>query len=186
METDVKVLLHSEAQLLDYGESRTSGPWVKLRLPDHSLLDAFRGLDVGGTVKTTPNLHVTIALGDIATLVEDGAPPTKAEHADASALLWRSAFFRNPEVWGALGCLDDCESLRRSSNIKAAQTRAWNLLRETLGYESMADVPPSKVVEWATGAGVVRLLPHIYALMGVAGNHVSGNFLEIPGNDGSA
>lgn len=162
MGTDLKILLHSEAQLLDYGESRTSGPWIKVRLPDHELLDPFRGMDVGGSGKTTPNIHITIAEGDIATLAEQAPAKQPTPYGDASTLLWKSSFFRTPVVWAALGIKDQCETEAKAGNIKAAQTMAWNLLKSKLGYDSMADVPPVRVVEWSIDTGVDRHLPAAY------------------------
>lgn len=169
MGTDLKILLHSEAQLLDYGESRTSGPWIKVRLPDHELLDPFRGMDVGGSGKTTPNIHITIAEGDIATLADqsDAAPAKQpTPYGDASTLLWKSAFFRSPAIWFALGLNEACTAEAKGGNIKAAQTKAWDALKSALGYESMADVPPAVVVEWAKNNGIERYLPAAYVNLG--------------------
>lgn len=46
-----------EAQLLGFGESDTTGPWIKLRLPDAERLTAFRG-------RKGESLHVAIASTD--------------------------------------------------------------------------------------------------------------------------
>jgi hypothetical protein len=43
---DVKPVLADEVQLLSYGETRTTGAWVKFRLSDVKLLEIFRGLDL--------------------------------------------------------------------------------------------------------------------------------------------
>ncbi len=39
--------INDEVQLLGYGESDSYGPWVKLRLNDHDMLDKFRGQPCG-------------------------------------------------------------------------------------------------------------------------------------------
>ena len=159
MDTEVQVVFHDECQLLDFGESRTSGPWIKLRLRDHTCLDAFRAISGGD--KTTPNLHVTIAQGDIATLAQQADEKPAHPHADASALLWKSGFFRTPDVWRALDVLDACDAARKAE-MRAAQELAWNALKLALGYESMAMVPPQVVWDWAKAAGVERHLPKGY------------------------
>jgi hypothetical protein len=124
------------------------------------MLDAFRGLDTAGRTKTGHILNVTIAEGDIVALAEPERP--RAPYADESALLWRSTFFRAPAVWAALEVMDTCESLRVDGDMKGAQKHAWDALRDELGYESMAYVPPVAVWTWAKAAGVERMLPHGY------------------------
>jgi hypothetical protein len=46
------IILASEVQLMDWGESRSSGPWIKLRLQDPDQLDVFRGMDTAELKKT--------------------------------------------------------------------------------------------------------------------------------------
>ncbi len=71
-------LAHGEMQLLDWGESRTTGPWIKMRFASPDALDAFRGF----SPKTCPVLHVTIATGDIAELaLEQEQPKLYGQHA---------------------------------------------------------------------------------------------------------
>lgn len=163
---NLNILFHGEVQLIDWGESRAGGPWLKIRLADPSELDPFRGLDTAGRNKTGHILHVTIAEGDIAAIAESGkaATPEKPEnpYGEASALLWKSAFFRMPDVWGALGVRATCEAEAKSGQVKAAQTRAWETFKRLFGYASMADVPPSVVIEWARENSLEQRLPSGY------------------------
>lgn len=46
------VVFYGEVSLLDWGESRTTGPWIKLKLQDPTQLDVFRGMDVAEFKKT--------------------------------------------------------------------------------------------------------------------------------------
>jgi hypothetical protein len=46
MDDDPACLFNDDVQLVAWGDSHTSGPWVKLRLTDSSLLDVFRGMTV--------------------------------------------------------------------------------------------------------------------------------------------
>jgi hypothetical protein len=97
-----EILFHDEAQLLDYGESRTAGPYIKLRLPDPSALGVFRGMDTATEKRAGHILHVTIAQGDIiaepAQLEMYGPPESQCARE-----LWRVGFFFNPRVYVALG-----------------------------------------------------------------------------------
>ncbi len=68
----IQLLYHGECQLIDWAESRTLGAYIKLRLPDASALDQFRGLDTATAKRTGHILHVTVALGDIAHAVAKG------------------------------------------------------------------------------------------------------------------
>jgi len=59
------VLLHEEVQLMDWGESRSAGPFIKFRLDDPALLEVFRGMDTATAKRTGHILHLTVAEGDI-------------------------------------------------------------------------------------------------------------------------
>ena len=103
----INIVLHDEVQVLDFGESRSIGPWIKLRLKDPELLAVFRGMDVGGAKKTGHILNCTLAEGDIATLA-DALPESKPAEAVTrypaeSQALKVSDFFRRPDVWRAIG-----------------------------------------------------------------------------------
>jgi hypothetical protein len=101
---NVRLILHEECQLLDYGESRTSGPYLKLRLKDPELLSPFRGLDVAGSNKSGHILNVTITEGDLAHLAEEMPEDTKDRPFGQQAReLKLSGFFRSPDVWKQVG-----------------------------------------------------------------------------------
>lgn len=46
--------------------------------------------------------------------------------------------------------------------IKHVERWAWSQLRESLGYESMGDIPPHVIAGWATFNGADRYLPEAY------------------------
>lgn len=60
-----KILLHEEVQLMDWGESRSAGPFVKFRLDDPQLLEIFRGMDTATAKRTGHILNITVSAGDI-------------------------------------------------------------------------------------------------------------------------
>ena len=100
--SDLKVIHHDECQLLDWGESRATGPWVKLRLSDVEYLEAFRGLDTATAKKTGHIFNVTITQGDI--IADEKPVDSVASKYGAQAKELRlSSFFRRPEVWRAVG-----------------------------------------------------------------------------------
>lgn len=104
MADSLKILLHDETQLLDWGESRAGGPWIKLRLKDPADLDVFRGMDTAKANKSGHILNVTIAQGDIIQL----APEPKERPSGAHiAELYKHGFFFNPKVLAALGTDDE-------------------------------------------------------------------------------
>lgn len=71
-----KVLLHEEVQLMDWGESRSAGPFVKFRLDDPQLLEVFRGMDTASAKRTGHILNITVSEGDI---IDSAAPPVSGE-----------------------------------------------------------------------------------------------------------
>ena len=100
--TDLDILYHDEVQLLDWGESRGGGKWIKLKLfeGDSDPLDAFRGLDTATAKKAGHIFNVTIVQGDI---VAERDKPMKGQYGDEAKALHQSGFFRAPNVWLALG-----------------------------------------------------------------------------------
>lgn len=118
---DLKILLHDEVQLIDFGESRAIGPWIKLRLADIKQLAIFRGLDTATAKKTGHIFNVTLSQGDIIpedtrTGEEKQASAIRAmdewcekfnastrQYGDEARQLAQSSFFRRPEVWAAVG-----------------------------------------------------------------------------------
>jgi hypothetical protein len=63
-----KILLHDEVQLLDWGESRSAGPYIKFRLKDPAMLEVFRGMDTATAKKEGHVLNLTVSQGDIASV----------------------------------------------------------------------------------------------------------------------
>lgn len=119
MTDDLKILLHDEVQLIDFGESRAIGPWIKLRLADIEQLAIFRGLDTATAKKTGHIFNVTLSQGDIIGTATGpitkgkagdrtyggfiGEETGKARYGDEARQLAQSSFFRRPEVWAAVG-----------------------------------------------------------------------------------
>jgi len=101
----VKILLHDEVQLLDWGESRSAGVWIKFRLLDASLLEPFRGLDTAGLTKTGHILNLTVAEGDVIGLAAAAEQlPVKTTYGEYAKKLRLSGYFLNlPQVWKAVG-----------------------------------------------------------------------------------
>lgn len=95
----IDILLHDEVQLLDYGESRSAGPYIKLRLNDPDLLAVFRGLDVATKIKPGHILNVTIAQGDIAQLAEQQQQRAPNRLAQA---IHKTGYFMQPQLWEAV------------------------------------------------------------------------------------
>jgi len=99
--SDLNILLHDECQLVDWGESRSGGPWIKLRLNDPGLLDPFRGMDTATATKTGHILNVTIAEGDIVAAADPPKPEPKEPNYLARDMV-QSGYFRNPHLWDAM------------------------------------------------------------------------------------
>lgn len=105
--TGLNIILHDETQLVDWGESRAGGPWIKLRLSDPELLQQFRGMDTATLKKTGHILHCTLAEGDIAAAADEPEPDQDDESRAAAGEFWRAliagGFFRAPQVCRAIG-----------------------------------------------------------------------------------
>lgn len=83
-----------ETKLMGYGESDTSGAWIKLQvMPDD--LEIFRGLK--GEVFDTALRNVD--KGQIKAV----ETPKKGEWGKEAQILRQSGFFRSPAVWRAVG-----------------------------------------------------------------------------------
>lgn len=106
MTDQVQILLHDEVQLMDWGESRSAGPWIKIRLGSSDDLQPFKSLDVSKGNKTGHILNATIAKGDIAKLAQEQEEQKKegerkyGQHARALML---SGFFKEPAVYMQVG-----------------------------------------------------------------------------------
>lgn len=133
MNDTLEILYHDEVQLLDYGESRSAGKYIKLRLSDDNgdPLEAFRGLDTATKTKSGHIFNLTIAQGDIAELAEQ-EPPKKGEYGQYAAALHRSGFFNVPAVLQALGTDEEflawvrrqpCAHTGATQDVEAAHVR---------------------------------------------------------------
>lgn len=132
------VIYHDEVQVMDFGESRTAGAWVKLRLPDPDHLAVFRGMDTATAKRTGHILNMTLAQGDI--IAADDEPEPESDYGKHAQMLMRQGFFRNPKVWQAAGT--DAEFLAWLRDQQCASCKAF---------------PPSEaahVRRVANGAGV--------------------------------
>lgn len=98
---DLKLIMHDDVQLLDWGEGRGAGPWIKLRLRDPALLDAFRGMDTATQKKSGHILSCTLVEGDLVQMGEDEL--RRQKHGSYWGALMRSSFFLNVPVLEAIG-----------------------------------------------------------------------------------
>lgn len=80
-----EVVFFGEVQLMDYGESRAAGPWIKLRLQGPENLAVFRGMDVGEMKKTG---HIFNLI-----LTEEGQLVAEEEKQKGGALAQSAAMF---------------------------------------------------------------------------------------------
>ncbi len=102
----LEVLYNDECQLIDYGETRSGGPYIKLRLSDVQDLEIFRGLDTVTLKKAGHIFNVTIAQGDIAQLSEPTAESPR-EEISVARILHQQNFFHAPPVLEVLGTDDE-------------------------------------------------------------------------------
>jgi len=96
MEYDV--IFHDEVQLMDFGETRASGPYIKLKLRDPEQLAIFRGMDTATAKKTGHILNMTLCNGDIAVEEE-----RKEDYGKLAQKLMASGVFYRFEVAKAVG-----------------------------------------------------------------------------------
>lgn len=107
---------NEEVQLLDWGETRSGGPWVKVRLADSELLNVFRGLDTA-TLKASGHrfqmlLFDADQIEQIANAQPEGEPEEKGY-----GYYWREIFrqgvFNAPDILWALGTDDQFQDYVR-------------------------------------------------------------------------
>jgi hypothetical protein len=152
--SDLQILLHTEVQLLDWGESRAGGPWIKFRLSDPSQLDQFRGLDTATQKAAGHILHLTVATGDISEIVtatEPAAPEKKQKgpFSENAKRLRLSSFFRTPTVWRAIGTDEEFLEWVRACKSGCVAKRTSEATGECSG-----EVVAAHVRRVADGAGV--------------------------------
>jgi hypothetical protein len=119
------ILLAEQVQLLTWGDSRKDGPWIKLRLPHHDLLQVFRNLDPPTGAAPRHVLDMVLAhppeSGAEAVSDDAGPPPADAPTSPGASppsrqsphpygqfarLLFVKGVFLAPEVCRALGTDD--------------------------------------------------------------------------------
>lgn len=158
---DIDILYHDEVQLLDWGESRSTGPWVKLRLADVQALDQFRGLDTATAKRTGHIFNMTLAQGDIAQLVErqEREREGKGQHGAFWHDLIASGVFRARPVLECIGSEDEFEFWIRTHDGGSAidGNHDWD---DQLG-EKVCD--PAHVRRTAEGSGTSEKPPY-YAI----------------------
>lgn len=126
MDNPLNILIHDECQLVDWGESRSLGPWVKLKLSDIAELEALRGLDTATATRSGHILNLTLSEGDILTADsqrnqegklqtadkqaetgsqrnQEGKKKSKGEFGSQAKSLRLSSFFLRPDVWASVG-----------------------------------------------------------------------------------
>jgi hypothetical protein len=114
---DVKPVIADEVQLVDWGESRSGGPWVKLRLSDPALLERLRGLDTA-TAKHTGHIFDLL----LAESAQDPKPEVRRKWDDLSAVEQAGICCNEPQFWKYMGAdnRDECiAELRATLEIKS-------------------------------------------------------------------
>lgn len=101
MPEDLTILFHDEVQLMDWGESRSGGPWIKFKLKESVDLDNFRGLDTPTQTKSGHILNLCVSQGDIIPAQE--TPKDKALYGDEARALHQSGFMFCPHLWEHVG-----------------------------------------------------------------------------------
>lgn len=149
---DLEILYHDEVQLLDWGESRSTGPWVKLRLADVQALDQFRGLDTATAKRTGHIFNMTLAQGDIAQLAQQQGG--KGPHGRFWHDLIGSGVFRAKPVLEALGSEADFELWLRGQVSAIDGDHDWDEQRG----EPLCD--PAHVRRTAEGSGTAEKPPY--------------------------
>lgn len=143
-------LLVDEIQLLDWGESRAGGPWLKIRLPDPELLDRFRGLDIGGAKRTGHVLHMVLMDQPQPAPPAEESGEQRTNYGSWAELLRQSGFCRTPSVWASLG---NAEQLADWIRAKKCASCGWEP-HEDMG--KMVRCEAAHVRRIAQGAGVGR------------------------------
>ena len=165
--SELEILHHDECQLLDWGESRSGGPWIKLRLKDSDYLDVFRAMDTATMKKSGHVLNVTISQGDIVPAEEK-----EPAYGEQAKILRLSDFFRRPEVWRAVGTDDEFLVWVRSQVCTARRLGHCN-----------GDIVAAHVRRVAEGAGTgikpeysaIALCSHHHDLQHQKGESALGN-----------
>lgn len=116
----MQIILHDEAQLVDWGESRSLGPWIKLRLTDPELLESFRGMDTATQKKAGHILNLTLSEGDIVP-----CETSAKRYGQEAAVLRKSGFFYRPEVWRAIGIDIDYQEWVRDQKCIVCGGQDW-------------------------------------------------------------
>jgi hypothetical protein len=118
----LNILLHDEVQLIDWGESRSLGPFVKLRLNDPELLKTFRGMDTATAKKTGHILNLTLSEGDIIAKPEEST----GVYGNEARELRLSGFFRRPAVWREIGADAAYQEWTRGQKCIICGDQDWN------------------------------------------------------------
>lgn len=100
--SELKIMYHDEVQIVDFGESRTLGPWIKLKLSNdgNDPLEIFRGLDIGGKNKSLHIANMTLSQGDIIPAKDE--QPVKPYGQEATQL-FKNGFFYVDDVLRKIG-----------------------------------------------------------------------------------
>jgi len=152
MSDDLEILHHGDVQLLDWGESRATGPWIKLRLQSPEALDVFRGMDTAGAKKTGHIMSCTLATGDIAQLAAE--EPKKGAHGKFWQQLIASGIFRSLPVLYDIGTEEQFEHWIRGQVSAIDGNHDWD---EQHG-EPVCD--PAHVRRTSEGSGTAQKPPY--------------------------
>lgn len=140
-------MMADEVQLIDWGESRTLGSWVRFRLSGPEMLDVFRGLDTATQKRAGHIFDLLLAESSGGPGLVDLKNPPKPGHlfGDKAEALRLSGFCRKPETWRALGKDSDFLAWVRTQPCAAPKMGA----RTPCG----GDVVAAHVRRIANGAG---------------------------------
>lgn len=135
-------LMADEVQLIDWGESRTLGSWVRFRLSGPELLDVFRGLDTATQKRAGHIFDLLLAESSQGPRVTNVSKPDYGQQAEALRL---SGFCRKPETWRAL--------VKDSDFLAWVRTQPCAAPKMGAGRPCGGDVVAAHVRRIANGAG---------------------------------
>lgn len=97
---DVELFLLDEVQLVDFGETRSLGPYIKLKLKDPDQLSVFRGLDTATAKKTGHIFNICLTQG---TILPEEPKKKKGLYGEAARKLKISGFLMQVNIAEKVG-----------------------------------------------------------------------------------
>lgn len=153
------VVYYDEVQLMDWGESRTRGPWVKLRLVSPGQLEAFRGLDPEDLKRSQHILRCALFRGDI--VIPDDEPDPEAEFGELADTLWLSKVLATDPWMAQIGTDEEYTE--------------WCRAQPSCISSHYNEFPSAGL-----HAGQGRSLPHHLRRASTSGTGIKGKYITIP------